>query len=524
MYNKTIFLLKLNRGGNELKVSIEKANRKDEHLNISQNKDLLELETIFRLYIQYNNMGLHFLAGQLLPRFFDFAYKTDNIKIFADFINQDILKLDKCNNSYKLISNDISPLLTKERKKPVILLHIYGWLYGGMERVISLLSNHLITNYHIVITAFPPIENSDFRLDKNIVFIPLMGDYHSDGMTRLIKLVHLLRPDVFVGNNNSIPGYADIYKTLDQNNIKTIALCHEYYFFPHNHPFLLNYAIDKNKSLSAASAVSFPTNFSAATYGLTNDNAIIMPYPNTFSTNTNNYFNPDRKNVISIGRFDDSIKRLDRMLIAFSKVLHTHPDAKLLLVGRYDLSKKIPDSSEKTVEELIDDLSIPSENIEFAGLVDDVSSYYKKGDIFLLTSDNEGFPLTLNEAGANGLPCVIVDIPGLEDIIADGENGFIVPGDDHDCFANKISLLLSDTQLRKQMSEKAAQMTSRFDISDIGTKWEKLLDILLNEDSQEDINNKLKATFPAVIKDEKVLCKRVMKEYINYGIAASKKL
>ena len=79
-----------------------------------------------------------------------------------------------------------------------------------------------------------------------------------------------------------------------------------------------------------------------------------------------------------------------------------------------------------------------------------MSSWYGQSDIFLLTSDNEGFPMVLVEAGAYGLPSVIFDIPGLDDIILDGKNGYIVPRK-VEAMAEKVVYLLKNEDVRQKM-------------------------------------------------------------------------
>ena len=102
-------------------------------------------------------------------------------------------------------------------------------------------------------------------------------------------------------------------------------------------------------------------------------------------------------------------------------MLKEEPEAELTVVGEYNLNLQLPDTGD-TVAALIDRLGLDERNVHFVGNQTDVSSWYGQSDIFLLTSDNEGFPMVLVEAGAYGLPSVIFDITGLDDIILDGKN------------------------------------------------------------------------------------------------------
>lgn len=62
----------------------------------------------------------------------------------------------------------------------------------------------------------------------------------------------------------------------------------------------------------------------------------------------------------------------------------------------------------------------------------DVRPYYLISDVFVFPSYREGFPNTVLEAGAMGLPSVVTDINGSNEIIIEGKNGLIIPSMDED--------------------------------------------------------------------------------------------
>jgi hypothetical protein len=97
----------------------------------------------------------------------------------------------------------------------------------------------------------------------------------------------------------------------------------------------------------------------------------------------------------------------------------------------------------------------------------------------------EGFPLTLNEAGAYALPTVMFDIFGLEDIIIEGKNGFIVPQDDHQRMADAVCRLLENDSLRQNMGNQAKQLIERFSSDVVLKKWDCLVESLLNSPAGE---------------------------------------
>ncbi|MEJ7588410.1 MAG: glycosyltransferase [Ferruginibacter sp.] len=74
-------------------------------------------------------------------------------------------------------------------------------------------------------------------------------------------------------------------------------------------------------------------------------------------------------------------------------------------------------------------------------------------DIVVLTSYNEGTPVSLIEAQAAYKPVVSTKVGGVEDLITHGENGFLTSVNDVDSFANYVSMLINDSELRDRMGK-----------------------------------------------------------------------
>ena len=78
---------------------------------------------------------------------------------------------------------------------------------------------------------------------------------------------------------------------------------------------------------------------------------------------------------------------------------------------------------------------------------------FANSDIFVLPSYAEGFPVTMLEAMAAGLPIIASSVGAIPDVIKDGENGFLIEPGDYTTLASKICLLASDKNLRDKMAE-----------------------------------------------------------------------
>ena len=98
--------------------------------------------------------------------------------------------------------------------------------------------------------------------------------------------------------------------------------------------------------------------------------------------------------------------------------------------------------------------------IEYVGekYGDELLAYYAAADCFVLPSYREGFPNTVLEAGAMGLPCIVTDINGSREIIVEGENGVIVPPRNVDALFQAMLEMVRNKPNRDYMAGKARNM------------------------------------------------------------------
>jgi glycosyltransferase involved in cell wall biosynthesis len=95
------------------------------------------------------------------------------------------------------------------------------------------------------------------------------------------------------------------------------------------------------------------------------------------------------------------------------------------------------------------------ENVLFLGFQPQASSYLQCANIYLSTSTKEGLPLSLLESLSAGIPIVASDIPGHDEIVFPGDNGFLFPINSPDIAANYLLRLKSDPALWERMSKNA---------------------------------------------------------------------
>ena len=179
-------------------------------------------------------------------------------------------------------------------------------------------------------------------------------------------------------------------------------------------------------------------------------------------------------------------------------------DVELYLVGDY---------IEDELKYLLDKFNIPNPNIHIIGQTEDVSKFYKLCSIHVMASETEGWGMVLTEAGSFGLPTVMLKIDGLEDIIINGKNGFILDRDDLDGMTDKILNLISDKELYDNMSYNSLALAKRFTKDKILSRWEKLIESVISIREQKALNEYLKKEFPTNKIDKDILIKRLVTTY-----------
>ena len=116
--------------------------------------------------------------------------------------------------------------------------------------------------------------------------------------------------------------------------------------------------------------------------------------------------------------------------------------------------------------------------VHFAGAVayDQLPQIYRSAKVFLLTSKYEGFGRVVVEAYLSGVPVVATQITGVEDIVEDGQTGFLhAPGDVRG-MADSVLRLLHDDALRQRMGQRGRDLVrARFDPERLSREWVSLL-------------------------------------------------
>lgn len=173
--------------------------------------------------------------------------------------------------------------------------------------------------------------------------------------------------------------------------------------------------------------------------------------------------------ILAAGRLNKQ-KDYPTLLKAFSLVLK-EKKARLVILGKGEERKKL--------ENLIEKLNI-SDKVILLGFQKNPFKFMKRATIFVLSSKVEGFPNVLVEAMALGVPVVSTNCPsGPNEIIKNGENGFLVPVGDEKALAEAILRLLNDSSLKEKFSIESKKSIEKFRAERIIKEWEELFKEIL---------------------------------------------
>jgi len=182
--------------------------------------------------------------------------------------------------------------------------------------------------------------------------------------------------------------------------------------------------------------------------------------------------------VLTVGRLIKS-KHHDRLIDLFLKI--NKPGWKLVIVGGEAQKQNGMECLQKKISKLN-----AGECVSLEGIQSDVESYYRKSKIFAFTSSSEGFPNVIGEALSAGLPVVSFDcVAGPAEMIADGENGYLINLFDYDSFELNLNRLMEDEELRKDMGIHAEESIREFSVEKIGRKYYQFINGVRQSDITE---------------------------------------
>lgn len=172
----------------------------------------------------------------------------------------------------------------------------------------------------------------------------------------------------------------------------------------------------------------------------------------------------DKFTICMVGRLNRQ-KRYDRALAVMKKLKEERRDFELWILGSGDL--------ENSFKEMVQEYNI-EKNVRFLGFVKPPYAYMKCADLYLNTSEAEGYPLVICEALCLALPVVATNISGNYEILSDSKYGILTDETEESIYQG-IKKVMDDMSLRKQYSQKALERSAMFDVSATMSAIERIL-------------------------------------------------
>lgn len=164
-------------------------------------------------------------------------------------------------------------------------------------------------------------------------------------------------------------------------------------------------------------------------------------------------------------------KNIGMAINAMGTIVKSYPKCALVIIG---------DGPKKNAIVSLAKTSNVTNNIIFLGWQNDLSSYYKGADIFLLTSNYEGYCMSVAEAMSLGKPIVMTDVGLAGELLVDNENGVVVPIGNSSKLAQTILHLIEHKEERERLG-KSAELVSAKLLSENAymEEYKKLINICL---------------------------------------------
>ncbi|MFT4707801.1 MAG: glycosyltransferase involved in cell wall biosynthesis [Ascidiaceihabitans sp.] len=159
-------------------------------------------------------------------------------------------------------------------------------------------------------------------------------------------------------------------------------------------------------------------------------------------------------------------KRHVPFLQAFAQVRQTVPDLKIILAGK--------GPEEQVIRKVVFDLGL-QDHVVFCGHRSDPEALFAMADVSVLVSQKEGLPRVLIQSLASGVPMILNDLAGLDEVLTNGLNGVMTPPDDVCATVNQMAQLLTDDLALSRLRQGVLETdVSDWDLASFGLRTTQL--------------------------------------------------
>ncbi len=361
-----------------------------------------------------------------------------------------------------------------------LLIFIHSLSSGGAERVTTNLANYWAEKgWNITIVTITGSEQDFYQLHSQVHRIALRLDGKSNNLAVAIKhnyqrikalrgVLKEHRPDVAL----AFMATANIILAMSAKGLNIPVLGSERIYPPmvplgkvwewlrrYSYAYLeavIALSSESAKWISTeTNAKNVPVIANAVTYPIAVNTPLVSPKMS----------DEQRFNLIAVGRLAPQ-KGFDHLLCAFASTSQQFPNWHLTILGEGECRAAL----EKQRLELG-----LEQRVSLPGVVGNLGAWYEAADLYVMTSLFEGFPNSLSEAMAYGIPVVSVDCDtGPRDIIRHQVDGLLVPQDNHKALVDALATLMDGELLRLQYANRAIEIRERLSMEKITGMWEEV--------------------------------------------------
>jgi glycosyltransferase involved in cell wall biosynthesis len=197
-------------------------------------------------------------------------------------------------------------------------------------------------------------------------------------------------------------------------------------------------------------------------------NAIAVPSSIAIATTARQHASSSSRKwrAVAVGRLSAE-KGFDLLLRAWKRAAANEPNWELAIVGEGPLRPQL--------ESLITELQL-QERVQLMGWCSEIGSQYERSDLYISSSHYEAMSRSLLEALSYQLPVISTRATdGLEELVQDDHNGWLVPPGNIDALANALSSAFNQTELLRLYGQHSALLVQRHAWELIGSKWLDLI-------------------------------------------------
>lgn len=347
---------------------------------------------------------------------------------------------------------------------------------GGVERVVTLLSNSLCEKYNYEIEIISVFSNDIYKNEFLVLNPKIKSDFLGLGLKKidnpLKRIINEYKSykkvneylinrnyDIVISTHDFISNY--LIKRKGMKKTKFIGCEHREYYAVNKLRILINTILYKRLD-----KVVVLTNEDKKLHDRFLKNVIAIPNMKSFSSEIK--ANLDSKVILAVGRLSKE-KGFDYLIESFNLAVKYNSDWKLFIVGQGE--------EKSNLEEKIRELNL-EDKVKILNFTKDIEKYYLKASIYALSSRTEGFPMVLLEAMSYGIPCISFDLSGAKEIINDGIDGTLVPKYNIEEFADKLKYMMDNYEVRVKYGENAKVNIERFSEEIVIEKWNRLFNEL----------------------------------------------